>query len=297
MNCNEGPEAALVEALLPFLGKGEGEGEADGADGAEGAGDGSAGPWHGSDRLQVAAAGGLVQREGCVAVLARAYTDTVLGDSRTELAGDGERTVDGNATVKVAGGTDALAVEGDAEIRFDDRQVMMSGTVEREWTGAITRMAGMEGVICGGAYTKVCAGAAMTVCAIATGDVYGVCARFAGARVHVAGLHYRTARAAMWRTGAYVRSAGVVVEPLIGSPSQHGPAKSIGQKAARVLRGAGAVLPFVDIAVGIIAIPVGIATLIANIVRRKSPEPPSGPPRLRMRNGVRVNNAGLEVHT
>ena len=289
MNCNEGPKARLVEELLPFLEKGGGE--------ADGNTEAPADPWHGNDRLQVAAAGGLVQRERCTAVLARAYTDTVLGDSRSEVAGDCERTVDGDVAVKVAGGTDALEVEGDAEIRFDDRQVMMSGTVEREWTGTITRMAGMEGVICGGAYTKVCAGAAMTVCAIATGDVYGVCARFAGARVHVAGLQYRTARAAMWRTGAYVRSAGVVVEPLIGSPSQHGPAKSIGQKAARILRGAGAVLPFVDIAVGIIGIPVGIAMLIANIVRRKSPEPPSGPPRTRMRNGVRVNNAGLEVHT
>ena len=291
MNCNEGPGARLVEELLPFLEKGEGGEEAGGNT------ETPADPWHGNDRLQVAAAGGLVQREECTAVLARAYTDTVLGDSRTEVAGDCERTVDGDVTVKVAGGTDALDVDGDAEIRFDERQVMMSGTVEREWTGAITRMAGMEGVICGGAYTKVCAGAAMTVCAVATGDVYGVCARFAGARVHVAGLHYRTAQAAMWRTGAYVRSAGVVVEPLIGSPSQHGPAKSIGQKAMRILRGAGAVLPFVDIAVGIIGVPVGIAMLIANVVRKKSPEPPSGPPRLRMRNGVRVNNAGLEVHT
>ena len=294
MNCNEGPEAALVESLLPFLEKGEGEGEADGADGA---GDAPADPWHGNDRLQVAAAGGLVQREGCAAVLARAYTDTVLGDSRTELAGDGERIVDGDVTVKVAGGTDTLDVDGDAEIRFDDRQVMMSGTVEREWTGAITRMAGMEGVICGGAYTKVCAGATMTVCAVATGDVYGVCTRFAGARVHVAGLHYRAARVAMWRTGAHVRSAGVVVEPLIGSPSQQSPAKSVAQKAARMFRIVSGVLPFVDIAAGIIGIPAGIAMLIANIVRKKNPEPPSGPPRLRVRNGVRINNAGLEVHT
>ena len=293
MNCNEGMEADLVESLLPFLEKEEGE--ADGADGSDGA-DATADPWHGEDRLQVSAAGGLVQREKCTAVLARAYTDTVAGDSRTELAGDGGRTIDGDATVRVEGGTDTLHVDGDAEIEFDDRMVTMSGTVEREWTGAITRMAGMEGFICGGSYTKVLAGASVTVCAIATGDVYGACARFAGARVNVAGIHYRTARAAMWRTGAYVRSAGVVVEPLIGSPSQHGPAKSIGQKAARILRGAGAVLPFVDIAVGILSIPVGIGMLIANVVRRKNPEPPSGPPRLRMRNGVRVSNAGLEVN-
>ena len=118
-----------------------------------------------------------------------------------------------------------------------------------------------------------------------------------GARVHVAGLHYRAARAAMWRTGAYVRSAGVVVEPLIGSPSQQSPAKSVAQKAARMVRIVSGVLPFVDTAVGIIAVPIGVAMLIANIVREKNPEPPSGPPRLRVRNGVRVNNTGLEVHT
>ena len=294
MNCNEGVEASLVEKLLPFLEKEKDEDEEAAEDGTT---DAASDPWYGNDLLHVSAAGGLVQREKCTATLARAYTDTVLGDTRTEVAGDCERTVDGDATVKVAAGTDALDVDGDAEIVFDERMVMMSGTVEREWRGAITRMAGMEGVICGGAYTKVLAGAAVTVCALATGDVYGACARFAGARVNVAGMHYRTARAAMWRTGVYVRSAGVVVEPLIGSPSQHGPAKSIGDKAARILRGAGAVLPFVDIAVGIASIPVGIGKLIANVVRRKSPEPPSGPPRMRIRNGVRVDNAGLEVNT
>ena len=289
MNRNEGTGASPVEALLPFLERGEGE--------ADGATQARADPWHGSDRLQVAAAGGLVQREGSTALLARAYTDTVTGDSRTEVGGDYERTIDGDASIQVDGGTDSLDVDGDAEIDFDERMVTMSGRIDREWKGAITRMVGMEGVICGGAYTKVYAGAAMTVCALATGDVYGACARFAGARVHVAGLHYRAAKVAMWRTGAYVRSAGVVVEPLIGSPSQNTPAKSVAQKAARIFKGVSAVLPFVDIAVGIVAMPVGIAMLIANVVRRKNPEPPSGPPRVRMRNGVRVSNAGLEVNT
>ena len=60
---------------------------------------------------------------------------------------------------------------------------------------------------------------------------------------------------------------------------------------------AGAVLPFVDIAMGVVALPVGIAMLIAGIVRKKQPVPPSGPPRVRMRNGMRVVNAGLELHT
>ena len=289
MNCDEGIDARLVEELLPFLEKGDGE--------ADGAANGEAAPWHGSDRLQVSAAGGLVQRERCTAILARAYTDTVSADSRTEVGTDCERRVDGDVSLRVEEGADALSVDGEAAIEFDERMVTMSGMVEREWKGAITRMAGMEGVICGGAYTKVYAGGAMTVCAVATGDVYGACARFAGARVNVAGLHYRAARVAMWRAGAYVRSAGVVIEPLIGSPSQNGPAKSFAQKAARILKGVSAVLPFVDIAVGILALPVGVVMLIANIVRKKNPEPPSGPPRLRIRNGMRVANAGLEVNT
>ena len=173
---------------------------------------------------------------------------------------------------------------------------MMSGTVERHWEGAITRMAGMEGVICGGAYTRVYAAPLMTVAALATGDVYGVCARFAGARVHVAGFHYRAARLATWNTGTYVRSAATVVEPLIGSPGPGGPAKSFAAKAARLLRVAGGLLPFVDIAVGVAAFPVGIAKMIANKVRKREEPPPAGPPRLRVRNGVRVVNAGLEIH-
>ena len=285
MNHNDAADPSPVEALLPFLEQRE---EAAGPEGD---------PWCGDDRLQVAAAGGLVQRERNTAVLARAYTDTVAGSSRTAVGGDRARTIEGNASLDIEGGTDALDVEGEAAIDFDERMVRMSGTIEREWTGAITRMAGMEGVICGGAWTKVHAGPAMTVSALVTGDVYGACARFAGARVHVAGLHYRAARAAMWRTGAYVRSTAVVVEPLIGSPSQEAPAKSLARKAARIMKGVSAVLPFVDIAAGIVALPVGIAMLIANTVRKKTPEPPAGPPRVRMRNGMRVSNAGLEINT
>ena len=285
MSLNEGAEANPVEALLPFL---DTDGDADGV---------GRDPWHGDERLRVAAAGGIVLRERATAVLARAYTDTVEGDSRTQVSGDFERTVDGDASLDVEGGTDALDVEGEAAIEFDERMVRMSGTIERNWTGSITRMAGMEGIICGGAYTKVHAGPSMTVSALATGDVYGACARFAGARVHVAGLHYRAARVAMWNTGAYVRSAGTVVEPLIGSPGPGGPAKSLKAKAARIMKGVGAVLPFVDIAMGVVALPAGIAMLIASAVRKKQPEPPAGPPRVRMRNGMRVVNAGLELHT
>ena len=289
-----------IEALLPFLDQQEGEG-----DGSEEAavGDGgmdgksAASPWSGDERLYVSAAGGIVARERDAAILARGFSDSVEGDSRTEVRGDFERTTDGDATVDVEGGTDRIDVAGEAAIDFDERMVRMSGTIERRWTGPITRIAGMEGVICGGAFTKVHAAPSMTVSALATGDVYGACARFAGARVHVAGLHYRAASVAMWRTGVYLRSAATVVEPLIGSPGSGGPAKSMAAKAARIMKGVGAVLPFVDIAMGIVALPVGIGMLIANAIRKKRPEPPAGPPRVRMRNGVRISNAGLELHT
>ena len=285
MSAGETAAPNPVEALLPFLEEG---GEEDGT---------MSQPWCGEERLRVSAAGGMVLRERDAAMLARACTDVVLGDSRTEVRGDCERTTDGSATLDVKGGADRLDVEGEAEIDFGDRMVKMSGTIERHWNGAITRMAGMEGVICGGAYTKVHAAPLMTVAALATGDVYGVCARFAGARVHVAGLHYRAARTAMWNTGAYVRSAATVIEPLIGSPGPAGPAKSLAAKADRILKAVSAVLPFVDIAVGVVSLPVGIGKLIANKVRKKQEPPPAGPPRVRMRNGVRVSNAGLEIHS
>ena len=286
MDASERAELKPIEALLPFLDRSDGESEPQGV------------PWHGDDRLRIAAHGGLVSRERHTAVLAReAYTDSVAGDARMRVSGDYERNIDEDALLEVENGADTIDVEGDAAIEFDERMVRMSGTIQRTWTGPITRMAGMEGVICGGAYTKVHAAPSMTVCALTTGDVYGACVRFAGARVHVAGLHYRAAKAATWSTGAYVRSAATVVEPLIGSPSQNGPAKSLAGKAARIMNLAGAVLPFVDIAMGVVALPVGIAMLIAGIVRKKQPVPPSGPPRVRMRNGMRVVNAGLELHT
>ena len=285
MSVDDPAATCPVEALLPFLEPGDEEDATDGH------------PWCGEERLRVAASGGIVLRERTTAVLARAYTDVVGGDSMVEISGDFERTTDGDATLVVEGGADTLEVEGEAEIEFRDRMVRMSGTIERQWIGPITRIAGMEGVICGGAYSKVYAGALMTVAALSTGDVYGVCARFAGARVHVAGLHYRAAKAAMWNTGTYVRSAATVVEPLIGSPGPGGPAKSFAAKAARILRGASAVLPFVDIAVGVAALPVGIAMIIANKIRKRKEPPPAGPPRVRMRNGVRVSNAGLEIHS
>ena len=274
-----------IDELLPFL---DDSGDED---------DTGSTPRHGDQRLSVSAAGGIFIRERGVAVLARTCTDSVGGDARIEVGRDCERTTDGDATLDVKNGTDRLDVEGEASIEFRDRTLRMSGTIERHWSGPITRMAGMEGVICGGAYTKVHAGPVMTVAALATGDVYGACARFAGARVHVAGLHYRAAKVVMWNTGAYLRSAATVVEPLIGSPGAGGPAKSFAAKAARILKGVSAVVPFVDIAVGVLSLPVGIAMLIANKIRKKEEPPPSGPPRVRMRNGVRVSNTGLEIHT
>ena len=274
-----------IEDLLPFL-------EESGEDGAS-----SGEPWRGEERLRISAAGGLVAREKGAAVLARSYVDSVNGDSRTQVRGDFARTIDGDATLDVEGGTERLEVDGAADISFNARMVRMSGSIDRTWVGPITRIAGMEGVICGGAYSKIHAAPAMTVSALALGDVYGVCTRFAGARVHVAGMHYRAAATAMWRSGAYVRSAATVVEPLIGSPGPGGPANSFAAKAARIGKIVSGVLPFVDIAMGVAALPVGIVKLIANAVRKKKPEPPAGPPRVRIRNGVRVSNTGLELHS
>ena len=75
-------------------------------------------PWFGEERLTVSAAGGMVHRERDVAILARACTDTVRGDARTEISRDFDRTTDDDATLDVKGGTDALEVAGEAEIDF-----------------------------------------------------------------------------------------------------------------------------------------------------------------------------------
>ena len=179
-----------------------------------------------------------------------------------------------------AWGRDELVVSGDVEWKCKARTTLLSGSVERSWTGSVSRMVGMEGIICGGAFARTFAGVASTMSPLASGDVYGGCARVAGVRVYLGGLGYRSADASMWNMGLYSKSAAIIVEPAIGSPSQNAAKKSMGAKALKLLESA---CPLIDIGAGLVKLGIAIGTMIA-ARRGWKPKPPNVAPRMRTRN-------------
>ena len=199
-------------------------------------------------------------------------------------------------------GRDQLTVHGDARFRFKSRTLTMSGTVERRWNGGVMRLASMEGAICGGAMVRVIASPSATMSGMNTGDVYGGIARAAMLlRMHVARLQYRAAASAAWACAAYVRTSTIIVEPVVGSPSA-APRASAAAKIGRlaklaaklwkvgkaVLRIGRMICPALDILVGLLGlIPMlvyGIYALIKSLIVAPIVVPPSGPPKVLVRN-------------
>ena len=260
-------------------------------------------PWSGWYELQISGLGGLVNKER------RHYT--VLGDGEYVSQVNGRRNVtatsqttstQGNRAIEVAiannlsdldpdvsWGTDSLTVEGDADITVGSRMVMMTGTVDRVWKGGIMRLASMEGSICGGAFLRTHAGLSMNLSAMMTGDVYGGCARVSAVRTYLAVLQYRAAKAAAWAMGVYVRHGTFVIEPIVSTPSDKTPPSNLAKKLARLgktLEVARMLCPPLDIAVGLVTLPVaiyGIGKFIYALASKKEPVPPTGPPRTRVR--------------
>ena len=260
-------------------------------------------PWKDGHELEITGRGGLYNLERRrVTVAAKAYHSRVRKNRNVHVRGDYASTIDGDASVTIAPGRvpvdapglEKLTVRGSATMELGERRTILTGTVNRVWSGPIKRMIGMEGVICGGAFARIHAGPAMTIAALMSGDVYGGAARVAGARIHVAGLGYRSADSAAWAMGAYIRSTNVTVEPAIGSPSQVTPTSKISQKLGRIALG---LCPFLEIGLGLVMLPVGLVTMLANKIRGRKPKPPSGPPRTRTVNGVVMKSTGSELHT
>ena len=204
---------------------------------------------------------------GSVFVKVKKDVEPGLDDTREPYAG-------------TAWGRDELVVTGDVEWKCKEKTTLLSGSVERSWTGSVSRMVGMEGIICGGAFARVFAGASSTMSPLASGDVYGGCARVAGARVYLGGLGYRSADSAIWNIGVYSKSAAIIVEPAVGSPSQNAAKKSMGTKALKLLEAA---CPLFDIASGLVKLGIAIGAMIA-ARRGWKPKPPNVAPRTRTRN-------------
>lgn len=298
------PGKTPLEALIEVADMDEGDIERDGS------------PWQPGYELEVVGRGGMVGLERRrVTVAQRGYVNQVGRNREVNVTGDYDLTVNQSSTVNIGGppegggagfgavewGSDKLKVEGDAKYAFGERKVMMTGIYHREWNGGIVRIAGMEGVICGGVFLRIHAGVSMSMSAINSGDVYIGVARFAGARLYLAGFQYRAAQMCMWNSGAYVRLASITVEPLLGVPSQPAPSKSIGSRLSSLVTWVGAFLPFVEIGIGLLMLPIGAVMGIVALIQKargvKKPMPPPVTPRVRFRNGVEVRNTGLELTT
>ena len=274
----------------------------------------NAAPWMPGQELEIMGRGGLYDLERRrVQVAADAYYSQVLQTATLQVTGNYTEDVSGSSVVSIgprpvpdgqeppadpplATGNETLTVHGNAKVKFHERKTLLAGAVNRVWTGPITRMVGMEGVICGGAYAYVQAAPGMHVSIISSGDVYGGAARAAASRAYIAGIGYRSVDASQWAIGSYIRATTFTIEPEIGSPTKTVPSKSF---AAKALKLSMAFCPFIDIAVGLIMLPVAFAALIAalvNYLRKKPPKPPGGPPRTRVQNiGVHKVGAGTDM--
>lgn len=269
-------------------------------------------PWQEGHELHMQGLGGLVSKERRhFTILGHGDYSNHIGGCRKLVANTQSMRTQKHLTVSVAKGKsapdvdapwgrDSLTVDGDAEMTFGSRTLMMAGFVTRNWNGGVMRLASMEGVICGGAFLRLIASPSATLSGLMTGDVYGGCARAASVRTYLAVLHYRAAATAAWASGVYVRNTTFTIDPVTNVPTQGLPMTDIGKILARLgkmLEIARMLCPVLDIFLGLVMlIPMGIyalAALIAGIVKSPNPLPPAGPPRLRTMNvGTHLEDCG-----
>ena len=164
----------------------------------------------------------------------------VLGDRHISIAGDSYSThvardrrvrVDGNMDVhardwqlmRIPGsgsGRQNLHVKGDMEWKTHNRMVIGTGTIDRTWYGGVAKLASLEGVICGGAWSRLYVGGSVNMAVINSSDVYGAAIRSSAFRGSLAGLGYRSSNFASWHMVSYNRSTQATLQPLVGSPGQ-----------------------------------------------------------------------------
>lgn len=283
-------------------------------------------PWRDGHAIELSAFGGLESLENrTVSIALESYSNYISSNLTQNISGNYTSTFDGaarytfgapeggvgntpsetgNSDATVARpmalyGDDTLTVKANSDIRFKNRSVIMVGQVQRTWLGGIARMASMEGIICGGFFTRAFLGPSLTIAAIGTGDIYGGALRVSGVRMNIAGMGYRSADLSNWAIGYYACLTNFHIIPAAGSPSANKPlsAKDWAKKLTFGL------LPFLEIFLGLLMLPVGIFMLIVNAfkalankirgVPKKLPSGPVGPPRLLNRTvGVTQQAAG-----
>ena len=266
-------------------------------------------PWEPGHEIRIQSLGGIVSKERrrYTIVGHDEYHHRVAGHRNGIIHTSQKLTHSQNHTVMVGAqdvldqigtadlGKDFLEVRGDARIEFHSRTTMMSGIISRRLENGVVRLASMEGVICGGLFARTIVGPSANMSPLCSGDVYGGVARAAVNRSMLAILLYRAAASAAWACGVYVRSANVVVEPLLSSPASTGPRGLILAKLARLSAAANkvatplrAVVMPLDLLLGVVTfIPMllmGLGMLAYNIIKSPIAIPPAGPPRVHNRN-------------
>ena len=263
-------------------------------------------PWESGHKLDIQGWGGVFNRERSRVVISPGPHQTYVQTNRTiDIGEDDSFTADGDVAVSIFGppetevnedgtstpldtaiadtqwGKEELVVNGDMTWRFHEKKInMTAGGVNRIWLGGITRFIGMEGIICAGAHSRILAGAAVTMAGLASGDVYGGCARSAGVRLYLAGLGYRSMDVGEWMTASYIRQGNTTLVPAVGSTSPNMVKSSMASKAARIAAG---VLPFVDILgglAGLAMMPLMLLLALVNKLRGKPPKPVAAAPRV-----------------
>lgn len=243
------------------------------------------GPWEAGYELEFSAFGGLRNMEHRQIVIAAEYSSFVSSHQDTWITGNYDSTFKTSSTYKFATpgggdislaaadrvennedvnwGEDNITVNGNSTVLFSNRTYMMTANYTRNWNGITTRLAPMEGVICGGFFTQTYVGLNMVMSPLCSGDVYGGSARAAGVRLGLSGLHYRSSDLTNLAMGVWVRACSMFIEPPVPTHRESGIKKK--NWASKILFSA---LPFLEIAWGIVCFPMAIKQL-AQLLGRK----------------------------
>lgn len=260
-------------------------------------GDSQPKPWQAGHVLEFSSYGGqrtLERRRK--AASSGGYSNTVTGNQSTDITGSYTARYNGGSVVigppappegegndeaeaqrqadlqsglqeGLSASTDRLSVAGNADINYENRTILMSGSINRLWQGGITKFVGMEGAICGGAFVRTIAGPSMTLSALVSGDVYGGSLRVAAARVHMALLSYRSLDAIAWACGYWGRFSTFVIIPPIKTDDAGATRRS--QIGKWLLKISGTMLPLIEIAWGLLMLVValikGLFALLAKV--------------------------------
>lgn len=170
----------------------------------------------------------------------------------------------------VSTGTDRLHVKGDAHIFNENRQYIMLNPlaaigITRIWHGNITKICGMEGVICGGFAQVNHIGASIQGHFLCSGDVYGGSARSSASRIHIGGMTYRSSDYAVWAMVNWSRMFQFIIVPPIGPDGMEESRKRKNWNS--FMRVFGTIMPAADILYGLAMGFWGFAKMIFNFLK------------------------------